>query len=184
MKIYLDLLPKEIKTELKRKKRFRRILHEEFLFLLPLVLFIVILGNIYYLLMLSHNTSVAAKSQAESQDKYQELSSYEKKFKEVNDNSAKLLKIQSLHLYWANIFNKVGTILPDGISITNFSTKDFQIFLVGKARNRDTLLNFKAALESETCFANINVPLSNLVVKENIDFQMDLTINKDCLKKQ
>lgn len=184
MKIYLDLLPKEKKTELKRKKIFRNILHEEFLFLLPVILFIIILFNVFYLLTIKHDTTIVEKSFTESQDKYQELSSYEEKFKLVNENSAKLLKIQAAHMHWTEIFNKLSDALPNEISITDFSTKDYKIFLVGKAKSRDILLNFKDRLESETCFADINVPLSNLVVREDIDFQMDLSVNNDCLKKQ
>jgi len=184
MKIYLDLLPKERKTELKRKKIFRNILHEEFLFLLPVILFIIILLNVFYLLSIKHDTSLMQKSLAESQDKYQELSSYEEKFKQVNESSVKLLNIQDKHMHWTEVFNKLSSALPDGISINEFSTKDYKIFLVGKARSRDILLDFKGTLEADTCFTDINVPLSNLVVKDDIDFQMDLAINNDCLKKQ
>ena len=182
MKIYLDLLPKPRKLELKRKKLFRRILRDEFLFLLPIILFIVILLNIYYLLSVQRDTSIAAKSLAESQDKYQELSSYEEKFKQVNADSAKLLKIQSNHLHWAGILNKLSDVLPDGISITDFSTKDYKVFLIGKAKSRDMLLNFKSSLEADECFTDVNVPLSNLVVKEDVDFQMDFSVTQDCLK--
>lgn len=184
MKIYLDLLPKQRKTKLKREKLFRRILHDEFLFLIPVALFIAILFNIYYLLTIERDISVAAKSQAESQDKYQEISSYEEKFKQVNDDSAKLLKIQAGHLHWAATFGKLSEVMPEGVSIVDFSTKDFKIFLTGKAKSRDALLSFKGKLDDDECFADVNVPLSNLVVRDNIDFQMDLSINQDCLKKQ
>lgn len=184
MKIYLDLLPKQRRSELVREKFFRRILHQEFLFLLPIILFIVILCNIYYLLTVQRDISLLAKSQVESQDKYQELGVYEEKFKQVNTNSAKLLKIQAGHLHWAEILNKFTAVTPAEISITNFSTKDFQILLVGKAKSRDALLSFKNNLEADQCFTDINVPLSNLVVRDNIDFQMDFSVKQDCLKKQ
>jgi Tfp pilus assembly protein PilN len=184
MKIYLDLLPKDRKIELKRKKIFRVILREEFLFLLPIVFFIVILFDIHYMLSIKRETSIVAKSLAESQDKYQELSSYEEKFKQVNENSAKLSRISLGHLHWAGIFTKLSNTMPEGISITDFSTKDYKVFLIGRARNRETLLNFKGTLEADECFAGVNVPLSNLVVKEDVDFQIDFSINSDCLKKQ
>ncbi|HBI34279.1 MAG TPA: hypothetical protein DEA43_02025 [Candidatus Moranbacteria bacterium] len=183
MKIYLDLLPKQRKTELKRKKLFRRILREEFLFLLPIILFIIILFNIFYLLSIERNASLAAKSAAESQDKYQELSLYEEKFKQVNENASKLVKIQEGHFYWAEIFNKLSAATPEEIAVTDFSTKDRNVYLVGKAKSRDVLLEFKDELEKNECYENINVPLSNLVVKNDIVFQMDFLIKMDCLKK-
>lgn len=183
MKIYLDLLPKERKQELKRKKNFRKILRQEFLFSIPFFVCIVILFNIYYLLSLQHATSITAQSQVKTQDKYQVLSTYEEKFKQANDANAALLKIQTGHLYWSNIFNKLDNSIPEGIIITDFSTKDYLILLTGKARDRNILLGFKNNLESAECFSSVNVPLSNLVVKENIEFQIDFSVNKECLKK-
>lgn len=184
MRIYLDLLPKQKKNELRRKKIFRRILSDEFLFLLPVVLFILILFNILYLLSFEQKTSSTINSQTQSQDKYQLLTTYENKFKEVNENASLLLKIQDGHLYWSNVLERVSETLPAGIAITDFSTKDYRIFLIGKAKNRDTLLNFKSNLEANACFSDVVVPLSDLVVKDNVDFQMDFSVNSDCLKNK
>lgn len=184
MKIYLDLLPGEKKQEIRRKKLFRKILFEEFLFLLPILLFVAMLLNIYYVLIIQRDAMVAAHSLEQSQEKYQELSRYEEKFKQVNEYSQMLGKIQAGHLYWSNFFSQLSSITPDGIRISDISTKNYKIFLLGRASTRETLLDFKGRLESVECFKEINIPLSNLVVKDNVDFQMDLAINEDCLKKQ
>ncbi|MDD5396978.1 MAG: PilN domain-containing protein [Candidatus Moranbacteria bacterium] len=184
MKIYLDLLPKERKKEIRRKRIFRDILREEFLFLSPILVFVVILLNIYYLLSFEQKTSLAMQSSEQSQDKYQKLNAYEEKFKQVNATTTTLLKIQSGHLHWYNVFAKMEDVVPEGIDITNFSTKDYAIFLVGKAKNRDVLLGFKNKLEANGCFSNVNVPLSNLVVKEDIDFQIDFMVKDDCLRNK
>jgi len=184
MKIYLDLLPDYRKQEIRRKKTFHTILSEEILFLAPVILFILILLNIYYVLVLQKNSSVNEESLQQSQDKYQQLGTYQEKFKQVNDFDQVLSKIQSGHLHWTNIFQQLSEATPDSIQISNLSTKNYTIFLVGKAKMRDDLLNFKNKLEESSCFQNIDVPLSNLVVEDNVDFQIDLTINKDCLKEQ
>ncbi|KKQ46436.1 MAG: Fimbrial assembly family protein [Candidatus Moranbacteria bacterium GW2011_GWC2_37_8] len=183
MKIYLDLLPQEKKNELRRSKIFRRILHEEMLFLVPLVIFIALLLNIYYLLNFQYNSSVTLSSVNKSQDKYQELNNYEEKFKKVNASIDILSKIQSSHLHWLNVLDELGSVVPEGVYISDFSTKNYQIFLLGKARSRDNLLALKNNLDNSDCFKDVNVPLSNLVVKDNVDFQMDFVVIKDCLKK-
>lgn len=182
MKIYLDLLPKERKQEIRRNKLFRTILRQEILFLLPLIVFVIILFNIYYLLSFEKASSIAAQSAAQSQDAYLELNKYEEKFKEVNEQTSALLKITVSQLHWDNVFKAMDSTTPDGIMITNFSTKDYAVFLVGKAKSRDILLNFKEKLESNDCFSAVNVPLSNLVVKDDVDFQLDFVVNEDCLK--
>lgn len=180
MKIYLDLLPRERKQELKRKKIFRLILRQEFLFLLPVAALVVVLFNILYLLSFELSTPI----RTEEQKKYQELDNYEERFRQVNETTAELLKIQAGHLAWSNVFEKMDTVTPDGVVISNLNTKDYAVFLVGKARSRDILLEFKSNLESTECFWEVNVPLSNLVSKEDVDFQIDFSVNEDCLKKK
>ena len=184
MKIYLDLLPDYRKMEIKRKKTFRAILGEEILFLAPIVLLILILLNIYYVIVLQKNSSINENSLQQAQNKYQQLGTYQEKFKQVNDLDQVLSKIQSEHLHWINLFQNLSKAMPDNIQISNLSTKNYTVFLVGKAKTRDDLLNLKNKLEESSCFQNINVPLSNLVVKDNVDFQIDLVISKDCLKEQ
>jgi Tfp pilus assembly protein PilN len=184
MKIYLDLLPAQRKQEIKRKKKFRDILREEVLFLFPVIVFIFVLLNIYYVLTLQRNSSAAAHVAKQSQDKYQQLGTFEEEFKQVNALDQKLVKIKTGHMYWQQLFQKLSDATPDGIYVSNLSTKDYKVFLVGKARTRDDLLSLKEKLETTECFKDVNVPLSNLVVKNDIDFQIDLTITENCLKKQ
>lgn len=184
MKIYLDLLPDYRKQEIKRKKTFRTILREEMLFLLPIIVLIMILVNIYYVLVLQKNSSVNVNSLQQSQEKYQKLGIYQEKFKQINDIDRALSSIQNGHLHWTNLFQKLGETVPEGIQLSNLSTKNYAVFLVGKAKTRDVLLDFKNKLEEAACFKEVNVPLSNLVVKDNVDFQIDLKISEDCLKEQ
>ena len=182
MKIYLDLLPQEKKNEIKRRKIFRIILREEFLFSLPIIIFIVILFNVYYLLNIQYSSALAASSINKAQEKYRELSSYEEKFIKVNESVDALTKIQGSQLHWINVLRELSLVTPDGIALSDLSTKNYQIFLLGKADSRDDLLEFKSKLDVSACFQSVNVPLSNLVVKEDVDFQLDFTVAQDCLK--
>ena len=184
MKIYLDLLPEQRKQEIKRKKLFRKILRGEVLFLLPLLVFIFILLSTYYMLVLQKNLAATTYSTQQSQNKYQQLGIYEEKFKQVNILIQTIKKTQAGHLYWQNFFQQLSSVTPNSIYISDLSTKDYTVFLIGKAKTRDDLLDFKSNLEANPCFKDVNVPLSNLVVKNDVDFQIDISINKDCLKKQ
>lgn len=183
MKINIDLLPNQRKLELKRNKLFRKILGEEILFLFPILVFVIILCNIYYLLYSQRSSSMQTQTMAQSQESFKELSRYEEKFKEVNEGSAAILKLKSGHFRWSRVFEKMSGIVPDGVSISNFSTKNYKLFLIGKAQNRDMLLSLKKNIESEDCFAEVNVPLSDLVTRDNVEFQIDFSVKPDCLKK-
>ncbi len=181
MKIYIDLLPEQRKQKIREKKVFHNILCGEVLFSLPILIFICMLLSAYYLLIMQRNISNDLYSMQQTQNEYRELNMYEEKFKEANEIDSFLIKIQNGHLRWKNVFIELSKITPREVYMNNISTKDFKIFLAGKSKSRDDLISFKNNLENSFCFQEINVPLSNLVVKSDIDFQIDLTIKKDCL---
>ncbi|MEI7621179.1 MAG: PilN domain-containing protein [Candidatus Moraniibacteriota bacterium] len=182
MKISIDLLPQNKKNKLKRAKFFRDFLWQEFLLMLPLLILVVILANVFHLLTLQKEINKTNFALQQSQDQYQELSGYDDNFKKVNENASFLLKIKNTHLKWINVLSQLSTVTPEGVVVDSFASKEFGIFLVGKAQSRDKLLQFKDNLDASECFENINVPLANLVVKEDVDFQIDLSVKQACLK--
>lgn len=184
MKIYLDLLPEERKKEIKKNKLFGTVIRQESRLLIPLAVFIAVLIAINIILEIQAEGMEKAYSLKQSQEKYIELKTYEGKFKEINMKIANASGLQEGHLYWSEVLYELSTSVPDDVYVVDLSTKDYQIFLTGKAKNRDNLLDFQGRLESSGCFDKINVPLSNLVSKENVSFQMDFEIKKDCLKNK
>lgn len=182
MKISLDLLPKNKKAEIKREKVFREILREGALFFFPVLVLAAILGNVFYLLILQRSFNNTDYAVQQGQEKYQELSKYNDDFKKINESSGSLIRIQNGHLRWSNVFDQLGQGIPGGIMIEGFSNKNYTVYLIGKALSRDKLLEFKANLGANSCFENVNVPLSNLVVKDNVDFQIDFGVKQECLK--
>jgi type IV pilus assembly protein PilN len=184
MKIYIDLLPEERKNEIKRKKLFRLIVKQEVLFLFPLLVLIVIMLDIYWVLGIQKNSMIETGSLEQNQGKYKELSEYEDKFKEINTATAILNKLQQSHLSWSNLIEVITKSTPDGIYLTDFANKDYQILLTGKARNRESLIAYKEALIASGCADNVNVPLSNLVNKTDVDFQLDFMVKQECIKKK
>ncbi|MEI8344136.1 MAG: PilN domain-containing protein [Candidatus Moraniibacteriota bacterium] len=184
MKISLDLLPQNKKDEIKRNKLFRELLREEIFFLFPLLILIIILVNVNYLLSIQRSSSQAAYEFQQNQDKYQELDKYDAEFKNINNATSLLLKVQNGHLRWANVFSHLGQAIPSGIAINNFANKNYVVSLAGKALTRNKLLEFKGNLEKDACFGGVNVPLSDLVVKENVDFQLDFNVTQECLRSE
>ena len=184
MKINLDLLPQHKKAEIKRAKLFREILRQQLAFLFPVVVLIIMFGNILYLLTISRDSDLISYKLQQNQEKYQELDKYEQAFKDINSASSFLLQLQGGHLRWSNVLSHLGKTVPDGIVVDSLFSKNYSVFLAGKAKTRDELLRFKGNLEKEPCFENINVPLSNLVVKDNLDFQIDFSVSQTCLKNQ
>lgn len=183
MKIYLDLLPTQRKIELKKRKRFFLILKQEVFFLFPIFIFFVILLNIFFVLKIQKNETDLLNSQQQSQKQYQQLNFYEEKFAKMNDQIGLVSKIQTKHIYWSRIFDIIDEMANENVYFSDISTKDFHLYFAGRAKTREDLMSLKNKFENQGCFENINVPLSNLVNKENADFQMDLSVKEECLRQ-
>lgn len=184
MEIKLNLLPPYREEEIKKNKHFRLIVRLELImFLFVLISFVFLFGLSY---ILDLNLEIVSRETEFSQDKKQldDIKKYDEKFSQTNLELEKISKIKKDQLYWSNLFYKINQLIPQGVSMQDISTKDYSVFLIGKAEKREDLVAFKENLEKDNCFSLVNLPLSGLVSKNNIDFQIDLSINENCLKNK
>ena len=181
MEINLNLIPQYKKEIIIKAKRLKLVVRIEVAIVFFILLLFTYLYGIIHLLNLDLNAVSSDLGISGEKPKYEEITRYDNKFKDVNANIIQLEKIKNDQLYWSGLFVNLSRSTLSGISIEDIATKDYAVFLVGKADSRDNLLTFKDNLGKNGCFANINLPLSDLVSKGNIDFQMDLEIKKECL---
>ena len=142
----------------------------------------IFLFDINFILKFQLNSLEKNYSLEQSQEKYQELKKYEDRFKQINSKTALLYNIEKDHLYWSKFFYELDKVVPGGISINNISNSGYKLSLTGKSAKRENLLKFQENINASPCFSDANVPLSNLVTKENVNFQIDFKIKEDCLK--
>jgi Tfp pilus assembly protein PilN len=184
MKIEINLLPQDKKDGIRKAKKFWRVLGWESVILcMGIILFGFIFGINY---LLNYNLQIISELAGSGigGEKYQTIDYYEDKFSGINVKLAKISDIYHDQIYWSELFSKLNQTVPRDIEISALSTKEFSVFLSGKARNREDLLSFKDRLVAEDCFLNVNLPLSNLVSKEDVVFQIDLEISEECVKNK
>jgi Tfp pilus assembly protein PilN len=182
MKLTLNLLSEERKKEINNKKRFLIILNQSLLFLLPMICLILTLITINFVLKINSQGLDSAFEAEQNQDSYKKLKEYEDNFSKLNSKVSGLLKIQNAHLRWTKVLESLNLSVSENVYISQIINKDYQISLMGKAKTRDDFLKFKNNLENSECFSDINAPLSDLVAKKDVDFQIDFDIKQDCLK--
>jgi Tfp pilus assembly protein PilN len=183
MEININLIPGYKKEEIARSRHLKLIIKSEiwvFLLLVILAYFIFGLNKV-----VDMNVEMLATSQKleNEGEKYQEIKKYEEGFKEINGDISEILKIKKDQLYWSVMLDRLSSGTNAGIEINSLANKDYSVYLAGRANNRDDLISFKDTLSRDDCFEEVDLPLSNLVTQENIDFQMDLKIKEACLKK-
>jgi len=150
--------------------------------LFAVVMAMAFLFGINYVLSLNEDIAHESRANASNSEKYALIGKYESDFSDANSKISDLLSVASDQLYWSNLFIRMSRAVPGGVDVISISTKDYSAVLTGEAATRDDLVAFKDALNSDSCFSNVDLPLSDLVSRDNIDFEINLNINKDCLK--
>ena len=183
MIIKLNLIPQYRKDEINQARKFSAILRLEAELLFILAIFIAILFSMSYILninlMLATNN---AENGLGDNAKFKDIRSYDSELNDINARILEIGKIQGGQLYWSEFFSKLNDSTLPAITLSGIATKNYAILLMGKAKNRDDLILFKDNLAKENCFTDVNLPLSNLAAKENIDFQIDLKVKEECVK--
>jgi Tfp pilus assembly protein PilN len=181
--IRLNLIPENKKEEIRQAYRFRMVLKWGVELSSILFVFALLLFSINYILLINlRMADQEINSIKSNNEKYKEMEKYDSEIREINSKVATIEKIAGGQLYWSKFLAKLNEKAIPEIEMTNILTKNYAIFLAGKAKNRDDLLKFKENLEKEECFTDVNLPLSNLVSRAEVDFQLDLNIKPECLK--
>jgi hypothetical protein len=184
MNIVLNLIPSYRKEQIERSRRLRLVAKLEIAIVIIGLAFFSFLFACSYILELNYGALVNGYQAGSDKKRYEKISELDKKFSDTNFQAADVVSIKKDQLYWANLFVKINADMVNGIGITDLSTKNYAVFLAGNADNRDQLIAFKEKLTQDECLTGVNLPLSNLVDKENIGFQIDFKIKAECLKNK
>jgi len=113
---------------------------------------------------------------------YDKMKKFDEEFSDINSRAADILAISKDQIYWNKMFVELESINTEGIFLDGLATNNFLVSVSGEAVDRDSLIGFKSSLEESGCFTDVNLPLSNLVKKEDIAFQMDFKVREECVR--
>lgn len=182
MEIKLNLLSETKKEEIRKKKRYRLVVWQELIVLSLGIFYAVTLLGVYSMLHLQSKNLETTNAFEKREKAFQEIDAAVKVFHDTNERVSRVRKFQREHTVWSNFFTALDESVPDGVVLEKMSTSDRRISLSGKANTRETLLTFQERLKSSPCFDNAVVPLSDLFAQENVEFQLDIDMKKECLK--
>ena len=79
---------------------------------------------------------------------------------------------------WSVVLTELVLRTPDGITISTFSAPNFtdRFSLVGNARNRETLNNYKKTLQESAMLSEVELPLTNLDKEESVPFSISFRL--------
>jgi Tfp pilus assembly protein PilN len=184
MEIKLNLIPQYRKDEISQQARLMKILRWEIESFFIITIFFILLLTIKYILIFNLNAQSSELESKQNKGKYEKIVSLDNNFKTVNTLVALDGSIQNDQLYWSKLFDKISTIMPEGIRAIKMATKNHTVLIAGVADTRDILVVMREKLSQEPCFSNVNLPLSNLVSKDNVAFQIEFEIKDECIKNK
>ncbi len=97
----------------------------------------------------------------------------------INEALRQANAANATHLNWSRKIFDFSNIKRDGIILfgLDISKADNKITIQGKAANRQNLLDYQKNLEGSGLVKNLQIPVSILTAKENIDFEIKGQIN-------
>lgn len=100
---------------------------------------------------------------------------YTEQLKIVNNNLRSVNEVQSSYLIWTKLIEAASNIKPDGTKIIYLkaSSKDKKVSIKGLANTRESLLEIKKNMETNTFFNNIIFPIKNILDKNTTTFDID-----------
>lgn len=184
MEITLNLIPPQKKEEIVKKNLFKKVLRTETFLAMIVLIFFMMLFSFRYILDFNANSQVISREKEEKFEQYEKIKKYDERFTQTNNEIKDIRNIKRDQFYWSKFLAKISGIIFPGIEIGSFSNSDYVISLIGSADTRENLILFKEKLEKDDCFSEVNLPLSDLIGKNDVEFQIDFNIKSECLKNK
>lgn len=181
MEIRLNLIPEYRKEEISRHRRMKAAIRGGFYLAAVFLIFFLVLLGFNSSLKSELSASLLHSDSGSGRSGYEKVQAYDEEFRNMNSYFSRIDRIQETTLSWSDIFMIIGKLIPDDVILYEVYNKDLNLEISGKSGNREALLGFEESLKSDGCFSEVLLPLSNLVDKENIDFQMEVVISPECI---
>ncbi|KKP68060.1 MAG: hypothetical protein UR66_C0009G0150 [Candidatus Moranbacteria bacterium GW2011_GWE1_35_17] len=181
MKIKLSLLPKSKEKRIKNNKILKFVILQEIMIIVITLLFFGAIKGVDAVAkyqLSSINQQLASK---ELNENYIEIKKYEENLKEAGAKVGFIKNIQNFDINWVFVLNKLSLLLPTEVVLNSMSGNGLNLTLKGIAQDRDILIKMKEDIQSDNCFEGVNIPLNNIVLKENIEFELKFVVNIKCL---
>ncbi|HAM88990.1 MAG: hypothetical protein US83_C0002G0090 [Candidatus Falkowbacteria bacterium GW2011_GWC2_38_22] len=171
--ITLNIIPDELKNEIK--------LNDHYVFYKKVMSLILFMAIFFSAVLLTAKIILATQqSDTDQQNTIITKSSenYSKQINEINIQLKEIKSIQNNDINWTDFFLSMNDFIGNEIKISRLyaGKNDNSLRISGIAKSRNDLLAFKEKLEKSEKFSNINLPISSLLEKENINFEISATI--------
>lgn len=170
----LNLVSQELKKELKLRHLYKFLKKVDYIFIIISIVIAIMLLTARVILQNNFNSVVEQTTQITKNSQ-----SYNTKVREINAKISSVEQIQKDFVAWSGIFSELEKIANDGIVFASvrFNYNDKSAKFSGNAKTRDDLIAFKEQLEQSSLFKQIDFPVSNILEKTDINFDLNAKLS-------
>jgi len=182
MKIKLNLLPKIKEKKIRNKKILKFIIFQEVLIIIVTLFFFGLIKGLNAVSILQMRGIEQEISNSDNRDEYRQIKKYEENIKSAKEKVNFISLIQKSESDWLVVFSKLSEIIDEDIVLESINGNGFLVTIKGVAKDRDSLIRVKKSFEEDSCFKDINIPLNDIVLKNDIDFELKFNVDEKCIK--
>lgn len=181
----LNLLPPSEKKKLKLLKLAGLLVSIGSWFVFMTVIFTLLLLSVYFYLSIISDAQKDLMQQRRQNERTQALFDLEERISQTNKSIEQIHQKQKQMIIWTPVFEHLAEITPEGVHLNSFSYNQSgnRISLSGHADTRPKLLRFEEKLKESEYFKEVESPLSNIINKNDIDFNFEITPTKENIKE-
>jgi len=178
----LNIIPKNLKQEIKNyqiQKLIKSLLKILFIF----SILIILNTSISYIYLNNYIKNEINPLVEHGSDK--KNIDAENKLAEISSKIDRLDKMQDNFIPWSNLLLSIAEDTPSEINYNQITINkaDSSLLLKGFAPTREDLIKLRDSLKKNNFILELNFPVSNMLKKENINFDINTKINIDAIKQ-
>lgn len=160
-----------------KKQQFK--LEQIYIVIKNLIIFVLLVSIIVATVLLATQVTLQNHFQRivnETTLTTQYANTFSAEVREFNKIITAISEIQGGHTDWTSFIVNFSAMTPKEVDIKNMTINGDKILLKGFASSRDDLLELKNNFETSEMFTEIEMPIDDLLKKNNINFDIKATI--------
>ena len=185
MKTVLNILPPEKKEDILLAKRYRMFIRQQCGILFLVVFSGILLFGVWELLALNDRAGIQNFEEKKQKDSvYSDIVSYEQAFSNMQEVISRVENVFRNRRIGSRIFRSLEESVPAADTFSSIVISDNTIKASGQIATRDALLELQENLRKQSCFSDAVLPWSQMAQKENIDFEITITVRSECFSSE
>jgi len=107
------------------------------------------------------------------------VTGFNKDIDKANKKLEKIDKVQKEYIAWSPLLMEIANAVPSGVRVESLiiDKKESSLKIKGQANTRDNFLITKSNLEKIFFISKVESPITNLLAKENVSFDLTITLD-------